>query len=486
MDKKKAKKFIRETQFEDNPARAHLEEMVEVNEQLTEIKEAIATPVRLRVDSDEPLKIDVSSLRDIANLLPPKGEKGDTPVKGVDYYTPEEIEEIKAELTPVRGVDFVDGQDGKDGRDGEKGEKGEPGKDGEKGDKGDKGDPGETVDPETLIDAINQLKTDKKIDISRISGMDKIKKASGGFNMNDQRWHGGGSSFALEVLDEGVQLTPAATSIDVVGPNLVATNVGPAVTIDDPGFTNATPTLVTVGGITAGSTFNNVSNNDMWQDLLYPYIAPTVTLAISPAAGVYEFGNNQTPVNLSATTVRNSDPITSVIFQRSYNGAAFTTIFTVPVPNPNGGIEVFADTPTFPLTQVSQVSTVDWRSTVGDGTTTSNSNVPRQTYVYPFYYGVGAPGLTGAQVGALTKLIQVVGDKVLLFSPTMQVYYFAYPASYANLTRILDQNGFDITADFTLRNPVTITGLDGTPQNYKIYEFNNLTTQVNFQITFDF
>ena len=70
------------------------------------------------------------------------------------------------------------------------------------------------------------------------------------------------------------------------------------------------------------------------------------------------------------------------------------------------------------------------------------------------------------------------------------MYYFAYPASYGQLVSILDANGFEIKNDFTIRT-VTFT-LNGSyfvnPTNvtYYIYEFNNLTTQTNFNITFKF
>ncbi len=38
--------------------------------------------------------------------------QGYTPKKGVDYLTPEEITEIKKEITPVKGVDYHDGEPG--------------------------------------------------------------------------------------------------------------------------------------------------------------------------------------------------------------------------------------------------------------------------------------------------------------------------------------------------------------------------------------
>lgn len=49
-----------------------------------------------------------------------KGDDGETPKKGIDYYTPKEVAEIKKEITPKKGVDYTDGDKGdtpKKGRD---------------------------------------------------------------------------------------------------------------------------------------------------------------------------------------------------------------------------------------------------------------------------------------------------------------------------------------------------------------------------------
>ena len=42
-----------------------------------------------------------------------KGDDGKTPKKGVDYYTPNEVEQIKKEITPKKGTDYNDGEAGK-------------------------------------------------------------------------------------------------------------------------------------------------------------------------------------------------------------------------------------------------------------------------------------------------------------------------------------------------------------------------------------
>lgn len=253
-------------------------------------------------------------------------------------------------------------------------------------------------------------------------------------------------------------------------------------------YTNLTPTLEDLGGWPAGSTFNAVPKQTLLDTLFYPYLAPNVTTDL-PATATIEFPLAEPTITIQATSVKQSDDITSADLQVSLNGGAYATVYNEAAVNPNGQTYSTMWQPSddfaWPLVQVNQVSTLAYRGRAGDGTTTTNASAHTQTYVYPFYYGVGAPGLSGAQIAALTKLVQTQGDKTLAFAPTVEVYYFAYPASYPDLTRILDQNLFDITADFTLRNPVSITGADGTAQNYKVYEFNNLTSLAQ-NLTFDF
>lgn len=241
-------------------------------------------------------------------------------------------------------------------------------------------------------------------------------------------------------------------------------------------YTNLTPTPVTVGGIAAGSTFSAQTLEDMFNRLLYPYIAPSLTLSLSPANGaVREFGNDVATVTLNATTTKHTNDITLVEF---YRGASL--IHTQAVPIAGGGLESYIDTT--PVT----TNGITFTAKAGDGTQTTTSSGSGYTFVYPFYYGVGAQGLTGAQIrSTLTMLIKTPSNTTTVTSPSSQVFYLAYPATSANLTSILDTNGFETISDYTLRT-VSITGLDGTLQTYKVYEYNNLTTQNNFTNQFKF
>lgn len=205
----------------------------------------------------------------------------------------------------------------------------------------------------------------------------------------------------------------------------------------------------------------------------FAYQAPGVTLGTSPGASVKELGTSFTNVTLSAFTVEKSSPIT--IVQWKVNG---TVIKSSSTPTPTGGTEVYIDTNT-------RATTTAYTAVAGDGTSNTTSNAVTFTFVYPFYYGVGAQALTFAQVQGLTKVVQTKQNTTTTTSPSSQVYYFAYPQSYGSLTSILDPNGFETLPGYTQRSG-TMTMLDSTVQNYYVYEFNTPTTQTSFANTYKF
>jgi hypothetical protein len=96
------------------------------------------------------------------------------------------------------------------------------------------------------------------------------------------------------------------------------------------------------------------------------------------------------------------------------------------------------------------------------------------------YYGVGAVGLSDAQVGALSSQVMTTGSKTFSYSPSTQVCYFAYLDTYGTLSSITDDNGYEVLSDWTRRSGTIDTF------TYYIYEFDNLTTQTDFEYTFNF
>ncbi len=184
-----------------------------------------------------------------------QGIKGDTPQKGKDYFTAEEIVQFKKEVTPEKGKDYTDGKDST-----------VPGPMGPKGDKGDKGDPGKDgVSIDSKVVEAFKAEIEKKIPTVE-SVMEGIKKSSTfqikkknieGFDMSDQRWHGSGGSSG------GSGITSINT--DTTAAQLLTTGTsGTNFAIDDNGTGTHTFNLPVASGTNTGklsntdwTTFNN-------------------------------------------------------------------------------------------------------------------------------------------------------------------------------------------------------------------------------------
>jgi len=223
-----------------------------------------------------------------------------------------------------------------------------------------------------------------------------------------------------------------------------------------------------------GAAFASTGLDDTILKILdFAYLPPQISLGVSPSSAVREKGSTVASVSMSASTTKRSDLITAVTHFR--NGVL---VHTEAVPNANGGVEVYVDSTPFS-------DTMSFYSKVYDGTTLIQSNTVTYSYAYPYYEGKGAAGLNSS--GIVSNLNKVVrgstANVAVTTSPTSEHFYFCYPAAYAALTSILDPNGFETISGYTART-VSITGLDGTPQSYRVYELTLPTTQVAFTNTF--
>ncbi len=240
-------------------------------------------------------------------------------------------------------------------------------------------------------------------------------------------------------------------------------------------YTPDGPTDFTVGGIPAGTDLGTtpVPISDILNRELYQ-LAPTISLSTSPLGGLREEGDDLASVILNATTVKYANDITSVTFFKNAS-----LIHTQASPIAGGGLESYTD-------GTGVTGATDYTAKVSDGVfPTVTSNTVSFTFAFAYYYGVGAQGLTPAQVALLTKDVRVNTASVsFTSSPSSQVYYFAYPDSYPALTSILDANGFETISDYDVSIGNSITNTFGETTTYRIYEFKFPTTQLSFQNTY--
>lgn len=211
------------------------------------------------------------------------------------------------------------------------------------------------------------------------------------------------------------------------------------------------------------------------------YVAPGITLSASGSGTIYEKGATVAGTTLSAALVKRSNPLSQVRF---YRGATLLDTQSAGGGIPDGGNSTFAYGTSFTDT-TSFSAQVDDTAVGDDGPTTVTSNTVTFNFVYPYYVGAGTAGLSAAAVGGLTKRViaSTASRQEDITATAGQVLYFAYPASYGALTKIFDVNNFDTITDWTLRTE-NITGLDGTAQSYRIYEFKNPVVAGTYRYTF--
>ena len=265
-------------------------------------------------------------------------------------------------------------------------------------------------------------------------------------------------------------------------------------------FQNSNPTTISVGGIPSGSTFPTPKTmQEMFDELLYPYVAPTVTSITSLSDR--EFGQSPiTSANITWSITKKKFNITSVSFSDGY-----VPVFTSgsQTQNRNFSTATYSQTP-----GVSQTNT--FGISVGDGTTTVNSNVTL-TWKNRIYWGkidltsLGNPNLTSnpalaSSVGILstdTLIKNLTGANAggygfgSILSTSINGPYgngyngidgggdyliFAWPSNFPNATSpVFTVNGLNSTAFTRVRTNSVFSNQYGfTGTTYEVWVSNTL------------
>lgn len=163
-------------------------------------------------------------------------------------------------------------------------------------------------------------------------------------------------------MAEKFKVNPITGKFDMVGDGK-----GEAMT-----YTNAEKTIETIGGVKAGTSFENATMEDVFNMLFYPERAPLVSLSASDTNFNREIGDVIDTLTLTATTTKKSYAIKSV---KLSDGQSIAT------PKAEGGAETFS---------VSNVGkNVTFAATVTDEKGLSGkSNEIKYAFRRPIYYGV--------------------------------------------------------------------------------------------------
>lgn len=242
-------------------------------------------------------------------------------------------------------------------------------------------------------------------------------------------------------------------------------------------FTTNVLTVNALGGIPAGADLNNLTVREILAKLLYPYVAPVVSVTGTPNGGTYEKGDNKEITNVRVSVTKKSERIAKVeVFDGSTSlgikegdevasGGTFNFIVSVPVNSVNKQL-------TAKVTDASNKVV--------------SANTDAFSFVYPYYVGVIAEDavIDEALVKGLEKKVEAKENKTIAYTCDNQRMVFAYPKAYGALKTVIDPNNFDVTGTFT-KQEISITGLDGTAQAYYVY-VNGASTVNNFNMKFNY
>ena len=232
-----------------------------------------------------------------------------------------------------------------------------------------------------------------------------------------------------------------------------------------------------IGGIESGSDLNGMTTLEILNKLIFPYVAPSITVSSTPNGGLYEKGNVQTITNVRVAVTKKSEKITKI---EIFDGETSLGILEG-INIENGGVFNFE-------VNVSVNSINKQLSAVV--TDNSNKSYSLKTnsfnFVYPYYVGVCDINseITESLIKGLTKKIETKGSKTITYTTDNQHMIFAYPTSYGLISKILDANSFDVTNTFS-HSTLDIIGLDNTSQSYYVY-INGASTVSNFNMKFNY
>lgn len=260
-------------------------------------------------------------------------------------------------------------------------------------------------------------------------------------------------------------------------------------------YTNATPVPVTIGGITAGSTFLNQTLQQMFDALLYPYQAPSFpSFSISGIPAILEVGDSiPAPVTFLWTTL---NPANIVVNSLEIEDITLASVLATGLANDGteAVVQAGAITNVVVASHVYRITgqnsnlaffnrnvTYNWRWRAFYGT--GVFQVPTEAQIEGLAsnaFTTGIPGSYSYAAGgfkflcvsdALGGQITSVKDAATLFDVPMATV--AQDPAYSNI----DGGGFSYAL-------VSVTNGFGVTNNYRVYRtFNSLGGSITLLIT---
>lgn len=229
-------------------------------------------------------------------------------------------------------------------------------------------------------------------------------------------------------------------------------------------YTNLNPTPETLGGIPAGSTFNDMTIQAVLDELLYPYQNPGFSsFSISGQPSPLEVGATSNADPSFTWSLSNSSNVTPNSINISDTTASTTLVtghsITSPAATTHAGI-----TKTSATSETYHIVGTNTHS----GTFSANYSI---NWLWILYYGetattpLTASDIKGLRVGNLQSGFSGVYN--FAASPS-QYKYICYPASMGLATSFTDQ-ATNLDVPFNAAYTVSVTNSHGVTTNYNVH-----------------
>ncbi len=235
-------------------------------------------------------------------------------------------------------------------------------------------------------------------------------------------------------------------------------------------YSGASPTTMTVGGISSGTAITGLSLQDIIEDLLVPYIAPTfATFIISGQSTTIEVGDSISGSKNFTWTFTNGANVTAT----TMDIADLTTPATLYTNISNTPPQAHNFTPSIRKTTATSHS---WRgSATNTQSTVFNSSSFTVSWQHKRYWG-WCPDSTPSDAEILSVSDELSTTRAKsAFTATVsgsdRNIFYAYPASFGDLTS-LTVGGFESLPAFTKTTRSFVNDF-GVTISYNIYVSNN-------------
>lgn len=242
-------------------------------------------------------------------------------------------------------------------------------------------------------------------------------------------------------------------------------------------YTNTRKSTIAVGGLAPGTTFTEKQFNEIFTDMLYPYVPPEVGMTTT-LSKYYELGTTVSVLPFVLNVVKRSENISKASL---YKDNIFVADFkNLPI---DGGSDSYNYNIGINSSTTFSARVIDEKNTV-----TKSGDI---SFIFnnPIYAGVVASvaELTNVSIKSGVKYFDYDNINAIdispILSPNEQCFFFAYKSytGESESVTIYDGNGLNITPSFE-PSTLLITNANGDSVLYTCW-VSNVTTQNNFKLS---